>query len=88
MCVCITCRGRWTQRLQRQKILAVFDAKSWLFRHKGGVRHRHTGLSFQLTGNKDNTILCFMAFVWGSLCFSRVALQLYGLPFDVHGTST
>ena len=34
-----------------------FDAKSWPFRHKRGVRHHDTGLSFQLTGNKDNTIL-------------------------------
>ena len=52
-----------------------FDAKSWPFRQK-------------ILACSTQTILCFMAFVWWSLCFARVALQLDGLPFDVHGTST
>ena len=72
MCVCMTCRARWTQRLQRQKILA-FSTQT--FRQK-------------ILACSTQTILCFMAFVWWSLCFARVALQLDGLPFDVHGTST
>ena len=72
VCVCMTCRARWTQRLQRRKILAV---STQTFRQK-------------ILACSTQNILCFMAFFWWSLCFARVALQLDGLPFDVHGTST
>ena len=83
--------GMCDQELHRGKYVCVHDVPCAL--DTASATTEFLAFSTQTFRQKilacsTQTILCFMAFVWWSLCFARVALQLDGLPFDVHGTST